>query len=285
MKLSAAIAIVFAILVLNSNSQAQFYSMNSGSYMTGYGQVYGSFGQAMATQQMYQTMQMNLQRSMARAAMVKKWGEARVRQAEQNVANERAAGKSGAKAAPASSNDIKVDPPPPAPKYYGKYRSDATVNMAKTISETLSENPAERAQLKQVIDMVNGVYKEEAAKHGWQNNFASGMTFFMLMMATVYHDSPEPSEEMTKAVFQAVNESIDAVPDFAKASNKDKHTLNDLVVGLSALPVAVYLEGKESGNKESLQTAKLLAGEMIKLVLKTNPEKLKFDEKSMTISK
>lgn len=284
MKISVAIAILFVISVLNNTSQAQFYQMSSNSYMTGYGQVYGSFGYAMATQNLYNTIQMNLQKSMARAAMVKQWGEKKVRETELRLERERAAGKtSSAKSAPAA-NEYKVDIPA-VPKYYGKYTPVASVNMSKTISDMLSEKPDERAQLKQVIDVVNSVYTDEAAKYGFQNNIAGGMTFFMLMMATVYHDSAEPSDELTKAVYQAVNESIDAVPDFAKATNKDKHQMNDMFVGLSAMPVAVYMEGKENGNKETLQLAKVWAGEMIKLVLKIEPDKLKFDNAAMTIQK
>lgn len=272
------------VLGLSINANAQFYQMSNGSYMTGYGQVNGSFGYAMATQQMYNTMQINLQKSMARAAMVKKWGEARVRQAELEAAKGRSSGSSAAASTTTVAGPV-VAPPPPAPKYYGKFRPDASVNMAKTISETLSEDPSERALLKQVIDTVHGSYKEEVAKKGWSNNMASGVTFFMLMMATVYHDSPEPSDEVVNAVYEAVNQSIDATPDFAKATNKEKQTVNDMLVGFTALPLATYLEGKQNGNQDTVNTARALAGEMIKMVLKTDPAKMKFDDKSLTISK
>lgn len=263
---SAILTIAAAAITAN----AQFYSMGSGSYMTGYGQVHGSFGYAMATQQIYQTTQMQIQRLTMRAAMVKKWGEPAVRKAELEARN----GKSSSSAS--SGPKVEVPPTPPTPKYYGRYRPDPTVNMAKTISDTLFETAEERAQLKQVIEAINGAYKQEAAAKGWSNNFAAGMTFFLVSMSTVYHDAPEPSDETVKAIYEAVNQSIDAVPDFAKASNKDKTTINDLLVGFSALPLATYVEAKQSGNAESLQTAKALAGEMIKLVLKSDPATLKF---------
>ncbi len=267
---TAVVAIAFATAI---TADAQFYSMGNGSYMTGYGQVHGSFGYAMATQNLYNTVQMNIQKSMMRSAMVKKWGEAKVREAE---ANARRSSSSSSGSSSASSQQIQVSPPPPAPKYYGRYRPDSTVNMAKTISDTLFEDAADRAQLKQVIEAINAAYKQEATAKGWNNNFAGGMTFFLIAMSTVYHDSADPSDETVKAIYDAVNQSIDAVPDFAAASNKDKTTINDLLVGFSALPLATYMEAKQSGNAESLQTARALAGEMIKLVLKTEPDKLKF---------
>ena len=259
-------AILFSTIIANAQG---FYQTSGGSYMTGYGQVHGSFGYAMATQQLYQTTQMQIQRLQMRAAMVKKWGEAAVRKAE-------AEAKNGTSPSASSGPKVEVPPPAPAPKWYGRYRPDPTVNMAVTISNTLFEDPSERAQLKQVIEAIHGAYKQEAAAKGWSNNFASGVTFFLVAMSTVYHDAPEPSDEVVKAIYDAVNLSIDGVPDFAKASNKDKTTINDLLVGFSALPLATYVQAKESGDRESLQTARTLAGEMIKLVLKTDPETLKF---------
>lgn len=284
-KLTLAIFTIFTALIFSSLINAQgFYQMGSGSYMTGYGRVNGSFGYAMATQQMYQTVQMNLQRSMARAAMVKKWGEAAVRKAEQDAARN-GSSSTRTKPAPANSDRLAVPPPAPAPKYYGRFRPDSSVDMAKTISDTLVEEPEERELLKKTIEAVQGVYIEEATAKGWQNNIASGMTFFLISMTTVYHDSPEPGDELTNAIYDAVNQSIDAVPDFAKASDKDKHSLNDMLVGFTALPLGVYIEGKQNGNQETVKLAKIWAGEMIKLVLKTDPENVRFDNGTLTIKK
>lgn len=279
---------VFTVLAVCSDVVCGqgFYQMGGGSYMTGYGQVNGSFGYAMATQQMYQSVQINLQRSMARAAMVKKWGEAAVRKAELEAGQKRPFGASSSQNSRASSNpQIVVSPPPPAPKFYGKYTPVAGVNMSKTISEALSDDLSERATLKQVLDAIKGVYDAEAKTRGWQNNIAGGMTFFLTMMATVHHDSAEPSDEVVNAVYDAVNQSVDSIPDFAKASNKDKQTMNEMLVGYAALPMAFYTEAKQTNDAELLKTSKLLAGEMIKMVLKVDPAQVKFDANSLTIGK
>ena len=245
--------------------------------MTGYGQVHGSFGYAMATQNMYNSMQNIMTMTRNCQSLERQFGRAKTLEVNDKCkyylkgANTGAAATSSTSATPSAAADQQS-----APKYYGRYRRDPSVNMAVTISNTLFETADERAQLKQVIEAVQGAYLKEAAAKGWSNNFASGMTFFMVAMSTVYHDSAEPSDETVKAIYEAANQSIDSVPDFAKASNKDKTTINDLFVGFSALPLATYMEAKQSGDAETLKTARTLAGEMIKLVLKTDPEKLKF---------
>src|SRR5215211_6561804 len=80
--------VFLSVLVLFSMSAAssQTYSSNSGGYTTGYGTVYGSFGLAMATQNMYNSAQMQMRKSMARNAMIKKWGLAAVEKAEREAA-------------------------------------------------------------------------------------------------------------------------------------------------------------------------------------------------------
>lgn len=268
---------VFMIGVAGVSANAQgFYQTSSGSYMTGYGQVHGSFGYAMATQNLYNSMQNLMQMTRNCQSLEKQFGRAKTLEVNDKCKYYLKGANTGATRSSPSATRGAVADQPPAPKYYGRYRRDPSVNMAVTISNTLFESPEERAQLKQVIEAVQSAYLKEAAAKGWSNNFASGLTFFMVAMSTVYHDSPEPSDETVKAIYEAANQSIDGVPDFAKASNKDKTTINDLFVGFSALPLATYMEAKQSGNAELLKTAQALAGEMIKLVLKTEPDKVKF---------
>lgn len=263
-KISAFLAIAVAVLVLNNSSNGQgFYSMSNGSYMTGYGQVYGSFGYAMAVQNSYQSTQ-NLLYSLRRK-LSSKSGSA-----------------STSNNSSASGNFSQTNSS--APKFYGKFRPDSSVNMANTLSN-LFEKPEERRQMKLVVEAVQKIYKDEAVNRNWGNNMSGGMTFFLVILSTVYHDTEQPNDEVIKAIFDAVNESVDSVPEFAKASDKDKTTLNDMLVGFTALPFLTYIEGKKEGNADTIKTSRILAGEMIKMVLKTDPNNVRFDSKSLTISK
>lgn len=53
---------------LATPAHAQTWNAHAGGYNTGYGTVCGSMGFAMATQQICHTMQLNMQRAMARQA-------------------------------------------------------------------------------------------------------------------------------------------------------------------------------------------------------------------------
>src|SRR5262245_57943683 len=97
-------AIIFTLVFISTGiANAQIYSATSGGYRTGYGTVYGSFGLAMATQNIYNTTQMAIQKAQTRALMIKKFGLAAVEKAER---------ESAAKSAKPSNPQIVVSPPP-----------------------------------------------------------------------------------------------------------------------------------------------------------------------------
>ena len=260
-------------------ANAQTWNSNAGGYNTGYGTVYGSLGLATATQNLYNSMQWSMQRAMTRASMIKQFGKAAVERSEREAAAGKRTSGSAASSGPA------VEAPLPAPKYHGKFRPDASVDTGKQIADALGETPDEKKLYKHIFDATKASFEKEAAAKGWMNNIAGAMTFFLVANATVYHGSEEPSNEVTAAIYDAVNRSIDDVPEFAAASNKDKQALYNLLIGFAGIPLATLMEGAESGDAATVKVARQLAGEMIKIVLKTDPDKVRLDGGTMTIEK
>lgn len=261
---------------------AQTWNSNAGGYNTGYGTVYGSFGLAMATQNIYNTTQLAIQRATARQAMINKWGLAAVEKAEREAAR---GSSSGSSSTSSKSAGPVVPAPPPAPKNYGKFRPDATVDTAKTISDALGETPEEKAMLKQVITATKAAFEEQAAARGWKNNVAGAFTFFLVSNSTIYHDAAEPADNVLDVIYQSVNQAIDEVPDFGSAPNKDKQAMYDLLIAFAGIPLAVYTEGMTNKDAQTVTVSRQLAGKMLEVVLKTDPTKVRLDQGSLTIEK
>jgi hypothetical protein len=72
--------------------------------------------------------------------------------------------------------------------------------------------------------------------------------------------------------------SLDAIPEFAKIANKDKQGFNNMLIGFSGMLIATYTEAKQSNNAETLATSKKLAGMLIEMVLKADPENLRLED-------
>jgi hypothetical protein len=250
----------------------QSYNAYSGGYSTGYGTVYGSFGLAMATQNMYNTAQLQMQKAMARQAMINKWGLAAVEKAEREAAS----GSSKSKPA-ASSKPAIVVPAPPVVRNYGVFRPDASIDTGKALADALGETAEEKALIAKIYSATKSAYEAQAGPKGWKNNIAGGLTFFTVTAMTVYRDSEEPSEAAIDTYYKVLNASLDEMPEFAKVSNKDKQSYNNMLIGFSGLLLAGYTEGKANSDAAMVDSYRKLAGGLIGLVLKTDPESLRLE--------
>lgn len=94
---------------------------------------------------------------------------------------------------------------------------------------------------------------------------------------TVYHDAEEPSDEAVNNYFKIVNAALDETPEFATVANKDKQGFNNMLVGFSGILLATYVEGKQNSDAETLASAKKLAGMLIEIVLKTDPQNIRLE--------
>lgn len=269
-------AFAFAVLTTGT-ATAQTWNSNSGGYNTGYGTVYGTFGQAMATQNIYNTMQMQMQKTMARNLMIKKWGLAAVEKAER----EAAAGKSSSRAK-ASDSQLVVSAPPVV-RNHGVFRPDAAVDTGKAFADALGDTPEEKALIKQIYTATKAAYEKEAAVKGWQNNIAGGLTFFTVTALVVYGDVEEPSAEAANGYFKVVNAALDETPEFAAITSKDKQSFNNMLIGFSGLLLAGYVEGKQNSDAATLASYKKLAGMLVEMVLKTDPQNIRVEDNQILL--
>lgn len=253
------------VLLLAVPAFAQSWNSNAGGWSTGYGTVYGSFGVAMATQNIYNTTQMQLQRLTMRQAMINKWGLAAVEKAEREAA-------SGKKSS--APEGLTVTAPPPAPKNSGAFRPGKST-VAKQLGDAIGSNPEEKAALAQIAEATKQAFEAQPETQKWKNNVAGALTFFMLSNVVIATDSPEPSDEASQALFQAINLALDSTPELAKASAKDKQQLYDLLIAFTGLPLAIYTDARERGDAAQMKQAKELAAQLLQLVLKVDAKSIK----------
>jgi hypothetical protein len=259
-------ALTFALTFLSvgiTNAQTQ----NAYGWSTGYGNVYGSYGLASTMQSMYNVARAQSQRTNSRNAMIKKYGLAAVEKAEREA---------GTKTSSPSNPQI-VAPPPRVVRNHGVYRPDPSVDTGHALAANLGDTPEEKALIKQIYAATKAGYEKEAALRGWKNNIAAGLTFFTVTAMTAYHNAEAPTDEAANTYFQVMNVVLDEIPELATVTNKDKQAFNDMLIGFSGMVLAVYTEGKQNNDAATLATSKKLAGMLIEMVLKTDPENLRIE--------
>ena len=244
---------------------AQQWNSNAGGWNTGYGTVYGSFGVAMATQNIYNTTQMQIQRLTMRQAMINKWGLAAVEKAEREAA-------SGKKST--APEGLQVTAPPPAPKNVGVFKPGKST-VAKQLGDAIGSTKEERDAVAMLASATKEAFEAQPETQKWKNNVAGALAFFLISNLVVATGSEEPSDETSQALFQAMSLALDASPEMAKASAKDKQQLYDLLIGFTGLPLAIYTEANERGDAAQMKQAQDLAAKLIELVLKVDAKSVK----------
>lgn len=236
--------LIALLLMAPATAFAQTWNANAGGYNTGFGTVYGSFGLAMATQNMYQSMQQSVYRSMMRDSMARQHGQPAVAEPARNL---------------------------------GAFVPDPTLDTGSQLAEALGSTDDEKALIAAVYEQTRSAYAEEITAQGWGNTIASGLTFFTVTALVVYHDVEEPSEDAVDAFHALMVQSLDAMPEVAEVSDADKQGFDNLMVGFAGLLLVGYTQGKETQDAETLAAYRELAGQLIQLVLKVEPAKLRLE--------
>lgn len=268
---------LFIVFALCLQANAQVWNSNAGGYNTGYGTVYGSLGYATATQNLYNSVQMQIRRLEARQMMIKQFGKAAVEKSEREARSGKTTNAGGAQAGPI------IADPPPARKNYGLFRPDPTVDTGKLFADSLAESPEEKKIIRNVYEATKTAYEQQTASRGWKNNFAGALTFFAVAAVTVRNDAGEPSDRSVDDLFQAFDLAIDDVPEFARITNREKQQFNNVMIGFGGLLLAGYTEGKQNQDPETIKAYGQLASELIKMVFKIDPDRLKIKDGSIVI--
>jgi hypothetical protein len=234
-----------------ANAQ-QWGSPNAYGYSTGYGTVYGTFSHAALMQSMY---------NVTRCAQLNCAGRGSTAARSSDVGTGRNAIAQPEAAVPTARN-------------FGVFRADPSVDTGKLLSDSLASTPEEKTLIKQIYTATKAAYEKEAAAKGWKNNIAGGLTFFTVAAITVYHDTQEPDTASVNDYFKAVNASIDSIPEFNSIPNKEKQNFNNMMIGFGGMLLAIYTEGKQSSNDETVAASRKLAGMLIEMVLKADPDNM-----------
>ena len=148
---------------------------------------------------------------------------------------------------------------------------------------SLTTNADERVALLTVLRETKKAYEAEVAKVGRSNNVAAALTFFVATCVTVYNDAPEPSDEASENLADALSELMSENPQITQLSNRNKQGLHDRLVYVSGLILAGYVNGKQTNDAASLQAFRLLAGVCLQSVLQIEPQRLRFNDNGLVI--
>ncbi|MBX3244520.1 MAG: hypothetical protein KF685_08705 [Acidobacteria bacterium] len=163
------------------------------------------------------------------------------------------------------------------------YRPDPSIDVAHTLAYSIGTNDQEKELLHALFVTTKNAFDVEVAKKGRSNNVSAAFTFFIVSSSMVYHGSPEPSDKAVDALWDALDESLQELPEFAQMSDRDKQMLSDTLVSLSGLMILGHPQYNPSLDKQTQEAYREIAGTMIRTVLQTDPEKLRFGKDGLIV--
>lgn len=145
--------------------------------------------------------------------------------------------------------------------------------VARQTANALAGTAEERASLASIFAAVQTSYEAEVAKEGKSNNVAAALTFFMATASMVYHQTDEPPDAITDALFEVLEEEMSASADIRRMTDLDKQKMHDWLVVSGGFLLAGYADAVQKSDQEQLGNFKTLANEFFKIVFGTGIEK------------
>jgi hypothetical protein len=136
----------------------------------------------------------------------------------------------------------------------------------------LGSNAQERQQLLEAITVAKTeLFERPHAAKGWKNNIAGAYTFFISSTSHVWTGNA-PDTAAQDRLFGRLGEVLAA--DLAGVSDRDKATLYNTLLASASLPLLLYVEGEQAGNREQMQQARTLAAEYSRTIMNSEPQAL-----------
>ncbi|HEX4854917.1 DUF6683 family protein [Arenimonas sp.] len=142
----------------------------------------------------------------------------------------------------------------------------------RDVVHDLGSNAEERQQLLDAITVAKTeLFERPNAAKGWKNNVAGAYTFFISSTSHVW-TGQAPDAAAQDGLFSRLGEAMAA--DLAGVSDRDKAVLYNTMIASASLPLLLYVDGQQSGNREQMEQARTLAGEYSRALLQSEPQAL-----------
>jgi hypothetical protein len=158
------------------------------------------------------------------------------------------------------------------------FRPVADSGVAKQVADTIGRDAKEKEALLAIFWDLKRSYESDAAKGRKSNNIAAALTFFLASTSMAFHQTGEPSDNVTDTMVNVLEQNLSTSPQFKTMTDIQKQKMHDWLIISGGFVLVGYLDAVKTSDAKELAEYKDLANEFAKLVLGTGLEKFNLAE-------
>jgi tRNA_anti-like len=138
----------------------------------------------------------------------------------------------------------------------------------------------------QVLKLLTALLDEfdkGARAAGHPNDLALALSFFLATNASIYHDAGQPADPPMVELRNTIAEALVEANALNGVSDRQKQEMYETLVLFTGFALAVYQEGKQGSNAETVKTSQQLAGQNLLAVIGISPDKITFTQQGLNI--
>lgn len=126
-------------------------------------------------------------------------------------------------------------------------------------------------------------FDKGARAAGYPNDLALALSFFLATNASIYHGAGQPADPPMVELRNTIAEALVGANALNGVTDRQKQEMYETLVLLTGFALAVYEEGKQGGNAETIKTSQQLAGKYLLAVIGISPDKITFTDQGLSI--
>jgi len=162
------------------------------------------------------------------------------------------------------------------------FRSTGTQLKTAEIANLIGpRNP----QVMPIMTAILQEYEKNARAAGKPNDVALALSFFFATNASVFHDAGEPSDPKMLELRETIADALVEGNAMNGVTDRQKQEMYETLVLFTGFALAAYQEGKQSGNTESVNVGRQLAGQNLQSLTGISPDKISFTDQGLSIER
>lgn len=162
------------------------------------------------------------------------------------------------------------------------FRPTGTQLKTREIADLID---AGNPQVLQLLTTLLEEFNKGAREAGHPNDLALALSFFFATNASIYHGGGQPPDPPMVELRDTIAEALGEGNALSGVTDRQKQEMYETLVLFTGFTLAVYEEGKQGGNAETIKTSQQLAGQNLLAITGISPDKINFTNQGLSIER